>query len=388
MTQLKIHFPFYLALLSIVGFLATDMYLPAFDIMHHDLATSKAFIGASLTLFLGGYAAGQLLWGPLSDRYGKPEAIFVGLTIFTISSILLFFTVNIYIFLILRLIQAIGACAAAVCWQALVIDSYPGDKAKKVFASIMPLVALSPALSPLFGVWILNTWGWQYIFLVLAVTGGVLILYSLGLVGRKRHLVVNAVESISYLSFFQSSKYVGNVMLYGICSAGFFAWLTGAPFFLKELGYSESEIGLSFIPQTVAFMSGGYGYRLISGHVDGRKVLPALLIVYSFSMLTILWLGLFTVPTLTALLIPFSLMAFANGAGYPIMVAEALQPFANHSGKASALQNTLQLGMCFVASAAVSAFSSHALTATCIIMAGTVIFVIWGYYLSRKKVKA
>lgn len=384
MTQPKKHFPFYLALLSIVGFLATDMYLPAFDIMHRDLATSKALIGASLTLFLGGYAAGQLLWGPLSDRYGKPEAILAGLSIFTLSSILLFFTVNIYIFLTLRLMQALGACSAAVCWQALVIDRYPADKVKKVFASIMPLVALSPALSPLLGVWILNALGWQFIFLILAVVGGVLIFYSFGLVGAQRQLAGGGGHTISYLTFFRSSKYMGNVMLYGMCSAGFFAWLTGAPFFLKELGYSERQIGLSFVPQTIAFMSGGYGYRLISGRVDGRKVLPVLLIAYSLSMLTILWLGLFTVPTLTALLIPFSMMAFANGAGYPIMVAEALQPFANHSGKASALQNALQLGMCFVASAAVSAFSNHALMATCIIMASTVIFVVWGYALSRK----
>jgi predicted MFS family arabinose efflux permease len=133
-------------------------------------------------------------------------------------------------------------------------------------------------------------------------------------------------------------------MIYGFCSAGFFAWLTGAPFFLKNLGYNESDIGLSFVPQTIAFIVGGYGYRLIAGKVDGLKLIPILLLIYAVSMLTILYMGLFTTPTLSMLLIPFSTMAFSNGACYPIVVADALQPFAHQSGKASSLQNTLQLG--------------------------------------------
>src|SRR5690606_41168756 len=98
-TKNRFHFVIYLALLSIIGFLATDMYLPAFDQMRMDLDTSKQNIAASLTLFLGGFAIAQLLWGPISDRYGKPLAISIGLAEFTITSIGIFFTQNIVIFL-------------------------------------------------------------------------------------------------------------------------------------------------------------------------------------------------------------------------------------------------------------------------------------------------
>jgi len=158
----------YLAGLSIIGFLATDMYLPAFDKMRIDLDTTKSSISATLSLFLAGYAIAQLMWGPISDKLGKPKTIIIGLSIFTLSSLIIFITESVTVFLILRLIQAIGVCAAAVSWQALVIERYPKEETNRVFASIMPLVALSPALAPLLGVYLLNHFGWRSIFITLA----------------------------------------------------------------------------------------------------------------------------------------------------------------------------------------------------------------------------
>lgn len=373
----------YLAGLSIIGFLATDMYLPVFDVMRSDLATSKSNIGASLTLYLGGFAIAQLLWGPFSDRYGKGKAILSGLSIFVLTSVGIFFTKDIVVLLGLRLLQAIGACSAAVCWQALVIDRYPESETHKIFASIMPLVALSPALSPLVGVYISHHFGWRYIFIILALIAFMLILYTLSLSKSSSPGTKAIIEEKSYQSFFQSKKYLGYVMIYAFSSAGFFAWLTGCPFFLKELGYSESEIGLSFVPQTIAFMAGGYGYRLLANKIDGKRYLPYLVTLYSVCMVTLLLIGVFTIPTLSILLVPFCFMALANGAANPIVVAQALTPFAENSGKASALQNTLQLGTCFVASGGVSLFSQHALIATCIVMVSTVFFVILGLRLIR-----
>lgn len=384
MSTNRFHFLVYLTFLSVIGFLATDMYLPAFSQMYQDFGTSKSTIGLSLTLFLGGFAVAQLLWGPISDRIGKPKAIVWGLSLFALASLGIFFTHNIFIFLGLRLVQAVGGCAAAVSWQALVVERYSAERTKKVFAGIMPLVALSPALAPLVGVYILEHFGWRYIFISLAIIALLLVLYSLLLVGESHpEKPKSPPKAYSYLNFFKSKKYIGNVMVYAFTSAGFFAWLTGAPFFLKELGYDEAEIGLSFVPQTIAFMMGGYGYRMLTGKIEGKKLLPSLLVLYSLCMLALLGLAVFTVPTLTMLLIPFCLMAFTNGATYPIAVAEALGPYKENSGSASALQNTLQLGSCFVASAFVSLFSHQALLATTVVMAATVIFVFIGFRWSK-----
>jgi len=378
------HFLVYLSLLSVIGLLATDMYLPAFDVMHSDLATTKSNIGLSLTVFLGGYAVAQLLWGPFSDRFGIAKAVILGLGIFAISSIGLFLTDNIIIFILLRLLQAIGACSAAVSWQALVITHFKESETNKIFATIMPLVALSPALAPLLGVFILEIWGWRYIFIAVALIAVLLIIYSFSLPTSSKGDQTSNIKK-SYWSFFSSKTYIGNVMIYGACFAGFFAWLTGAPFFLKDLGYSEWDIGLSFIPQTIAFMTGGYSYRFAGDKIKGRVLLNYLLPVYSLCMLAILYISLFSQPTLFVLLIPFCFMAFANGATYPIVVAEALKPFVNDSGKASALLNFLQLSACFLASAVVSKFTdSSSLLATSVVMAATIVFALTGYLLSKQ----
>lgn len=389
-TKQSFNFLVYLALLSIIGFLATDMYLPAFDAMKNDLNTNKSVIGASLTVFLGGFAVGQLFWGGFADKHGKAKAVLLGLIIFFICSFLITMVKNGSLLLFYRAIQAFGACAAAVSWQAMVIDYYPSERTNKVFASIMPLVALSPALAPIAGAFILETSGWRAIFFVLMAISVLLASYTfiLFITERTEHktLIKNAQQvGVSYFSFFKSQDYVGNVMIYAFCSAAFFAWLTGSPFILKELGCNEQEIGLSFIPQTITFLLGGYGYRLLADKLNNNKLLPVLLILFSLSMLLLLFIVVFTEPTLLTLLIPFSLMAFANGATYPIVVNEALKSFKNHSGKAAALQNFVQLGVCFIASALVSIFASNVLMTTSLVMVGTVIFVATGYLLTRNQ---
>lgn len=379
----------YLVGLSIIGFLATDMYLPAFDVMRMDFSTDKSSISASLSVFLAGYALAQLVWGPISDRVGKPKTILMGLTIFTLASLSIFFTHQVSLLLLLRLVQAIGVCAAAVSWQALVVERYPAAQTNRIFATIMPMVALSPALAPLLGVYLLKHFGWRSIFITLAILAILLMVYTLTLMRSQSSDTVEKPKDLlktnrSYFSLLGSKYYVGNVLIYAFCSGSFFAWLTGSPFFLKELGYDESQIGLSFIPQTIAFMAGGYGYRSLSNRVEGKRLMPYLLFLYSISLIVIYIISITMTPTLTILLIPFCIMALANGACYPIVVAKALSVFPNNLGKAAALQNTIQLGICFIASAIVSIFSKNALLATTIVMAATVPFVYIAHRLTLK----
>lgn len=379
----KFHFVFFLAILSVVGFLCTDMYLPAFDKMRLDFDTTKSNISYSLSLFLAGFAIAQILWGAVADRIGNRKAILYGLFIFALTSIIIFITKNIWVFLALRVLQAIGACAATVCWQSLVIERYPETQTNKIFSSIMPLVALSPALAPLLGVFILQHLGWRPIFMLLACVALLLMLYTFFLKDIKNSSSKKN-NPINYTTFFKNKIYIGNVLMYGFCSGGFFAWLTGAPFFLKFLGYDETAIGLSFIPQTIAFLIGGYGLRLVLEKINGKIILPYLLGIYSISLLLILFLAIFTTPTLTTLLIPFSFMAFSNGATYPIVVNEAMKIFPHNSGKSSGLQNTLQLGICFLCSGFVSIFSANALLATAIVMAATIPFALLGWKWANK----
>lgn len=377
-------FMLYLAGLSMLGFLATDMYLPAFSAMQTSLVTTPGLISASLSIFLGGFAIGQLVWGPLSDRMGRRPVLIAGLTLFALGCLGMLWVENIYLLLGLRFLQAIGVCAAAVSWQALVVDRYSSEVAKRTFATIMPLVALSPALAPLLGAWVLNHFDWQAIFTLLLAVGVLLLAFSFRIKEAKKASGEKKADNISFFRLMASPAFSGNVMIYAACSAGFFAWLTGSPFILSDMGYTPGVIGLSYVPQTIAFLVGGFGCRLLIAKIDGNRILPWLLAGYTLSVVALYLVAALTHATLITLLIPFCLMALVNGACYPIVVANALMSFPANTGKAAALQNTLQLGLCFVASLLVSTFIALPLLATVTVMLGTAVLVGLGFFMAKK----
>ncbi|ELY4552654.1 Bcr/CflA family multidrug efflux MFS transporter [Cronobacter sakazakii] len=374
----------WLAGLSVLGFLATDMYLPAFAVIEADPHTAPSAISASLSLFLAGFALAQLVWGPLSDRFGRRPVLLAGLGIFALGCLGTVWVESAGALLALRFIQAVGVCSAAVSWQALVTDRYPAQQARRIFATIMPLVGLSPALAPLLGSWILNHFSWQAIFVVLFAITVALMIPALRLPsgapqGNK------GGEPLSFMMLLRSRVYSGNVLIYAACSASFFAWLTGSPFILHEMGYSPAVIGLSYVPQTIAFLIGGYGCRSALQKWNGETLLPWLLAGFALSVLATWLVGLSDAVTLTTLLIPFCLMAMANGAIYPIVVAAALLPFPQATGRAAALQNTLQLGLCFVASLVVSWLVATPLLSTTSVMLATVVLAGLGFRLRGRQ---
>ncbi|MGL5496550.1 MAG: hypothetical protein ACRDCQ_06150, partial [Aeromonas sobria] len=146
-----------------------------------------------------------------------------------------------------------------------------------------------------------------------------------------------------------------------------------------------SDIGLSYVPPTLAFLVGGFSCRSALQHFHGKTLLPWLLVAYCFCMVVLYVVATFTEPTLFSLLIPFSLMALVNAASYPIVMTNALMPFVENSGKAAALQNTLQLGLCFLSSLLVSSMIEQPLQITAIVMLASAPLALLGYWLARSK---
>lgn len=372
--------------LSVLGFLATDMYLPAFAAIQQDLNTSAASVSASLSLFLAGFALGQLFWGPLSDRYGRKPILLAGLAIFALGCLGMLWVRDATLMLVLRFVQAIGVCAAAVIWQAMVTDYYPAQRTNRIFATIMPLVGLSPALAPLLGSWLLVHLEWQAIFATLFAITLLLMLPAF----RLKAVVKPAGETqqkLTFMALLRSREYSGNVLIYAACSASFFAWLTGSPFILHEMGYGPTVIGLSYVPQTIAFLIGGYGCRAALQKWQGHQMLPWLLVVFALSVAATWFAGIQDHPSLVALMVPFCIMAIVNGGIYPIVVAQALKPFPQATGRAAALQNTLQLGLCFLASLLVSSLIATPLLTTTSVMLISIVLAGIGFWMQQRRVQ-
>ncbi|WP_367987679.1 purine nucleoside transporter PunC [Vibrio sp. NTOU-M3] len=354
---------FYLAALSMLGFVATDMYLPAFKAMEADFATGPEQIALSLTVFLVGMASGQLLWGLASDRFGHRNTLIVGMAVFTFASVGLAFSDQVWQLLLLRFIQAIGVCAPAVIWQAMVIKRYEAKISQQIFATIMPLVALSPALAPQLGVVLANNFGWHSIFVCLSIVG--IVLAAATMVQPKEQIESKQTSIKHDIKGLLSSKaYLGNVMMFATASAAFFAYLTGMPEIMAQLGYSPADIGMSFIPQTIAFMVGGYLGKVCVSKFGDEKVLRQLIGLFSVAALLIFIASQWQLTSIWPILAPFCLIAVANGALYPIVVNRALSSAKQSPATAAGLQNSLQICVSSLSSALVAMLASQAQAVT------------------------
>ncbi|USD38993.1 Bcr/CflA family multidrug efflux MFS transporter [Ferrimonas sp. SCSIO 43195] len=372
----------YLAALSMLGFVATDMYLPAFERMQDYFGSGAEAVALSLSVFLAGLALGQLLWGVISDRFGRRNALLLGLGLFVLSSLAVLVVDSIWQLLLLRALQALGVSAAAVIWQAMVIAEKSEPDAQRLFATIMPLVALTPALAPQLGVVLMHGFDWQAIFVALAVMGALCFGVTLMRPADRPQPVSTGIAA-DFGLLLRRPNYLGNVLIYSAGSAAFFAFLTGLPKVMTSLGYGAGDIAGVFIPQTLAFMAGGYlGKRAVEKCGDAW-VLKQLLLVFALASLILLVVSQLSIPVIWPLIAPFCLLAAANGALYPIVVNRALRCAKECPATAAGLQNSIQISISFAASAAVALFASRALEAVGIAIGLSCIGVMLGYVISE-----
>jgi DHA1 family bicyclomycin/chloramphenicol resistance-like MFS transporter len=165
-----------LGALTALGPFSIDMYLPGFPAIAHNLHTSVARVALSLSSFFVGISAGQLLYGPLLDRFGRKKPLYFGLGLYIVASLGCLAVQRIETLIVLRFIQALGSCAAAVASVALVRDLFPVKENAKVFALLMLVVGVSPMVAPTVGGYVTAAFGWQAVFVALGGLGTLLLL--------------------------------------------------------------------------------------------------------------------------------------------------------------------------------------------------------------------
>ena len=155
-----------LGMITAIGPLSIDMYLPAFGDISTSLGTSMANVQRSLTAYFVGLAIGQLCYGPISDRFGRKRPLYVGLALYLVASIGCAMATSIDSLIILRALQALGSSAGAVIWRAMVRDRYHHRHAARMFSLLMMVMGLASILAPILGGWITELWGWRAVFWV------------------------------------------------------------------------------------------------------------------------------------------------------------------------------------------------------------------------------
>jgi len=150
-----------LGALSTISPFAIDMYLPAFPEMATALDTTTARISLSLASYFAGLAAGQLIYGPLLDRFGRKLPLYAGLVLFVLASVACLLSRNVEWLVAWRFVQALGGCAAQVAAMAMVRDFFPARDTAKIISLLILVISASPMLAPSIGVFVAVNWGWQ-----------------------------------------------------------------------------------------------------------------------------------------------------------------------------------------------------------------------------------
>ena len=160
-----------LALLTALGPLSIDMYLPALPQMADEFGVSMQMIANTLPAYFLGLAIGQLIYGPVSDRIGRKTPLYFGLGLYALASLACVFVTNEWALIAARIFQALGGCVGVVIARAAIRDRLDMQGSAQAFSSMMIVMGLAPILAPMFGVWILTFFPWQAIFITLAVIG-------------------------------------------------------------------------------------------------------------------------------------------------------------------------------------------------------------------------
>lgn len=347
-----------LGALAILNPLSIDMYLPSFPNIQRSFHTSYTQVELSLSGFFIGLIVGQLIYGPMSDKFGRKPPLLFGMGIFCLASIGCAWAPNMPIFIACRVLQAMGGCAGMVTSRAIVRDLFEQQRAAQIFSLLMLVTGLGPILGPSLGGLITSLWGWRTIFYILSATGFVLAVGARWMLPDtrhipQRHLSVRAVFR-AYGSVLCDKHFLGYALTGAIVGSGMFAYITGSPFVFIEL--------FRISPENYGWIFGTNALGLIAVAQINRYMLYTRSIetmlrwatVFSAFFGLMLWLGVCCTDNLLALFLP--LFGFLAMIGFvsPNAGAGALTYQRHQAGTAAALQGILQWALAFMASLGVS----------------------------------
>ncbi|HEX8562070.1 MAG TPA: multidrug effflux MFS transporter [Flavobacterium sp.] len=348
--------------LTALGPFSIDMYLPGFTAIAADLDTTVSNVALSLSSYFIGISAGQLLYGPLLDRFGRKRPLYFGLMVYIFASLGCAITTDIDAFIALRFIQAVGSCAATVAAMAMVRDLFDVKETPKVFSLLMLVVGLSPMLAPTIGGYVISGFGWHVVFIILMCMGIAILLASrFGLPHTRKPDPTISLRPRPILKGFASVLANAQFSTYAFSGAiaftGLFTYVAGSPMLFMDIFHtSEKTYGWIFAFMSLSFIGASQlNSLLLRRFTSEQLVLASLVIQCGFSVLFYItaanhWLGLY--ETIGMLFLFLACLGLSN----PNTAGLSLAPFSRTAGSASALLGALQLGLGALASVAVGIF--------------------------------
>lgn len=383
---------FILGALTTIGPLSIDLYLPAFPEIANSFQSDIASVSYSLSSFFLGLALGQLMYGPLLERFGRKRPVYVGLVVFMLASLGCALSNSVTELVIYRFFQALGGCAGMVASRAVVRDLFDGNKVAIIFSRLMMVIAVSPIIGPTVGGIISANFGWQAVFVVLILLvaliglGTIFILPETKTPDPTYPMDIKAIAK-SYASVFVHPVFFVNTIAGGLSYAGLHAYISGSPLLYMEiLGLDEQAYGKVFAIIAVGIISASQLNGIFLKRMESRKLIMTALVIQTLIAGALLMTNLIGVAGLivsTALIFSF---LFCLGIILPNASALALAPMKKVAGSASALLGAAQMAIGASASALVGFLQIDTSVPMALVMAICSTLSLSLFYFGGKKV--
>jgi DHA1 family bicyclomycin/chloramphenicol resistance-like MFS transporter len=340
-----------LGLLVALGPLTIDMYLPALPRIADELSVSSSVAQLTLTGTLAGLALGQLVIGPLSDSLGRRRPLMAGITLHMVASVMCLFAPNIATLGLARSLQGVGAAAAMVVAIAIVGDLYVDNVAATVLSRLMLVLGVAPVVAPSLGAAVLLHASWHWVFAVLVVlAGALLLLAALALpetlpLGHRRPLQVRGILA-TYGELLRDARFVILVLVAALGMSGLFAYISAAPFVLQgRYGLDQQSFALVFGAGAVALIGATQLNVVLLKRFTPQTIVVWALVASSLASVVFVALTAAGVGGLPAFLVPVWLILAAMGLVIPNAPALALSRHPDAAGTSAALLGAAQFGL-------------------------------------------
>lgn len=357
----KIHGPLFLAILStLMAFasLSTDIYLPAMPLMASEL---QGDIELTITGFLIGFALAQLVWGPISDAFGRRLPLFIGMGLFVIGSAGCALSTDIKQIVFWRVFQAFGACTGPMLARAMIRDSFTRIRAAQMLSTLLFIMAIAPIIGPLAGGQIIKLTSWHAIFWLLVVIGGLMFLSLFALPEtlppEKRIKISLAGVFHNYSSLLRNRVFMRFTLCLTFYYVAAYAFMTGSPFvYISFYGVDPQYYGWLFALNIVGvMMMSMVNRRLVSRHPLDR-LLKIAVAVAAFAALTLALVSKLQLGGIVAVVVTVFLFFSMNGVIAATSTTAALDAVPSLAGSASALIGALQYGSGIISSLLLACF--------------------------------
>lgn len=347
----SVFFTIYLAAAIALGPLSTDMYLPTFPDLARVFNATPAEVQLTLSVFTLGIGACQLVYGPLTDRFGRRPVLILGLAIFVLSSIACTVAQSIEQLVFFRFMQAFGVCAGLVAPRAMVRDLFNRDQAAIQLSRMGTVMGLAPAVAPVLGGYLAVHYGWHAVFIAPAVVALMVVLVTLFFVDESLRTVnYNALRPGSivsnYLSLFTNREFIGCSLTGGFVFGALFTFISGSPLVLINVfGVAPEIFGYHFAAMVLGYMTGTIlGPYFTKRWGMNRSIAIGTLIV-AVGGLIMLAAALSGIGTEYSVVLPMVLTAVGLGMVLPQTQAGAMAPFPMLAGYASAMSGFIMMSI-------------------------------------------